>query len=106
MNTILAFDRDGTLAPFGGVIDKDTLLKAKAKGYKLATGGGASPEEQRKQWLEHFNIEPDITANKRGLVQLAHEGNRVILVDDNPPELEGVECMSPQEFLNWLERRR
>ena len=102
---VLAFDRDGTLAPFGGVIEKDALLKARAKGYRLATGGGASPNEQREQWLKHFNIEPDITANKRGLVQLVHEGNRVILVDDNPPELEGVERISPQEFLNWIEGR-
>jgi len=109
MNTILAFNRDGTLAPFGGVIDKDALLKARAKGYKLATGGGASSEEQKRQWMEHFGIEPDITASKGEIIHIFSERDTVILVDDNPPETaegRGIQCMRPQEFLDWLEKER
>jgi len=103
--TVYCLDRDGTLAPWGGVVPMELLKKLQAEGHKVGTGGGAVPEEQRQQWRS-YGVEPDFALSKGELDKLRDmfPGETIIQVDDDinqarMAEAGGRKFMTPAEFL-------
>jgi len=81
------------------------LKELQAKGHRVGTGGGAAPEEQRRQWRS-YGIEPDFALSKGELDKLRdmYPGETIIQVDDDVnqtrlAEASGRKFMTPATFL-------
>jgi len=82
----------------------EILVELRRCGYKLATGGGASGEEQRRQWIERLGIDPNYAVSKAEVADLKNYEQEVIHVDNDPVAIPGVKHMFPADFLEWFRR--
>lgn len=107
---VYTFDRDGTLIwgnPIGP-IKKCHLLKMRKLGYIIGGSGGQEPREQYRNWREN-GVEPSFAFKKRNLDTLKTKYEFVVHVGDNEDDKFyaksfGINYMTPQEFIAWLNK--
>jgi hypothetical protein len=111
MKEAFAFDRDRTLewGNPSGPTTKEHLLKLRDLGYAIGGSGGQSPEEQMENW-RGSGIEPDFMVNKMDLSVLNQRYKAVTHVGDDVTDKEiaestGANYITPEEFVNWIERQ-
>lgn len=98
---VISIDRDGVVS-WGkppGPITPDHIRNLKVKGYIVGTGGGASAEEQKLQWVMH-GIVPDFALSKGELFSLKRQfpNAELIHVDNEPLVVNGFSVIPPEEI--------